>query len=1567
MKGSIAANEGSSGIAFRRLTTTVSAVAIVAVIALAVEAGAGALPGMNFGRLSFGDLTFSTVHADITALDSAGRSEIHALNLGSAAAAARLRFVAPGADEGLEHPLGPIDPLISAALALSDVPGLEAESRFGVTADGGRFALTARTRWDDSGSASVYGAPPAGTALVVPYAAKFHRGRSTYVTIQNADTDAPASVRIIPIKSLATTPSMTGTLEIQAGGSAGFWLGEGPTEDLRDGWFGTLWIESDRPVSAVALISDESGGPAVFESIGFRVEDAAPEWHIPRFRAQRAVDDALGGVGVSRIVVANPSRRIAVLVTAHLRGETGACAGETFVSGTKTIRAGSNLVFHFGPTPDRDDYVVDVPEDCEGTVRFQTSFGTTLVWATEERWSPDGSELMAAGAFAPRSSTAAAHREIAPIAWDGSTGVGEIRSMNLGQAPAEVRLTLRGEGIDPGACGAPCRAIVQPGASHVWMRSDLAGLPEVGNASVEVSADEPVMLLVEDLPFASVADFSLYSGVPLPDVDLVDHGRLPIALNGAQLPPPARDPTPTPTNTWTPFPTGVDPYPRPGTPTITPTLIPSRTPTPIPTEVPTEVPLGEVWLQSLDSTGPVEGELALIKGDGSTSASVLTRPLGYGAAERIDLEPLSAVLGGAIHGGVARRGGGLGALASLHARRGAAVAYSPPETGAQVIVPLALIDYRGRSSSFAVQNASSDRSVEVIIELIPSGRSTYTRRVPPFSLAPGASRAYRLGIDTEFVAVPAPPEGFRGWMRVSADGPVSVVSIIEELTSARTVHTLSGVPAGSASTRHVAPAVHATDALSSTIVLFNPGPEEVETTIRYQGIAAPCSEEQFEVDGVRIAPYSSVDAGPASGEGVLPAGCVANAVISSEAPIIVAVVGWAADPTDVDRAAGAFGYPAVPDGEIGSGSRLALPRLKLRADGVSSRIAIMNAGTAADMFQLMMFDSSGVMIDACGGPCEVALGPGEGHLWELSELPRVPDAFVGSGLIAAEVAMAAVVIDHPEAAGKDLSAYLGQRLDRVSPPRHLPMLNFAIKPGFVTGPTPTASPWPTSTPRPTSYPGTGASDLIAMQNMSDVFPSTFVIVNLLPEHAADGSGSAIRLNGLPGHAHRMDTRFEDFGPFPRAGTFSSDQPVGVVGRHIYPGGAVTAHNAGQNGGDIIIPWVVHQPGGPSSSITIMSGGGFFLPGDPGAVPGDAVLELYAMGELEPLDALALNIPASTHRRFELDIAFPDTELPRDADGRFEGWMRVRSTFQVAVQTTIGATGSAGRYSVAGIPAEIAAPVQWAPLVRSASAGFTSDIMVFNSSGVPASIEVEYFGHGGSCADRRFEHAEGAVVVAPRDIAVLSQRADRSGLPAACEAAAVVSTDGAAVMAWVIDRDGAGHGAAYELFNRFEIGQRIALPLLYANDEGRATRIVVQNTDAAGGPREAVLRLWNLVGSEVDCDACTVTLGPGGSATFDVAALAGVPASFEGSGEVRADGGLLAIVVDMARDGAGDISMWRGTRAEIAAAGGASLPITISGAAPDPTPVPTPGPTPTPWTVTNTLHLPVVETNRPGAP
>ncbi len=1532
------------------------AAAIVAAIALAFLARAQA----------FLDSTTDTASADLTALDAVGESEVHVLNRGSSAGSVPLRFAAPGGGDAIVSMLGPIAPLEASALSLADVESLANESQFGVIGGGVAFALSARTRWDDVNSVSTYGASSSGTELVVAFAAKFYRGQSTYLTIQNSDTDRAANVQITAIKSIAATPSLTGTLEIEAGGSAGFWLGEGATKGLRDGWFGTLWIESDRPVSALALVSDESGGNAVYDVAGLRVDEGAPEWHVPRFRAQREVDDT-GFFGASRIVVANPSRRIAVLVTATVRGYAGACAGETFESATKTIRAGSNLVFDFGPSPDRDVYDVVVPEDCEGTVQLETSLGQVLTWAVEERWSSDFSLVTGAGAFQPRSSSDAAQREFATVYSAGSTGVELITGMNTGAAPSELTLTLRGEGIDSSACGAPCRAVVEPGASHVWKREDLPNFPAEGIAAVELSADESVAMLIDDVPYAGGSDMSLYTGVPLSGDADASHTRLPITLKGARLSPPHRDPTPTATITWTPMPSVIHP-PR-GTPTITPTFIPSRTPSPTPTEVPTEIPLGEVWLQSLDEGAEIEAELKLVARDGSVTESRLTGLLGFGASERIDLAPFAGSLGDDLHGGVALRGENLGALASLHARRGAAVSYGPPEVGTDVIVPMALIDYLGQSSSVAVQNASDDRSIVVTVDLIPFGRSTFTRRAPPLSLPPHAARAYRLGIDSEFIAVPAPPEGFRGWMRVSADGPVSVVSIIEESSSARTVHSLSGVPIDSAASRHAAPAIHFNDALSSTISLFNPGSAAVEATILYSGFDGACSGEQFEADAILIAAYSSVDAGPASGDGVLPEDCIANAVITSDAPIIASVASRYPDPSGVDRAAGAFGYPAVTDAALGS--KLGLPRLRVTSSGVTSSIAMMNAGGSTATAELTIFDESGVEVDACGGPCELELGPGEGGMWDLVDMVGLDFGFIGSGLISSSTELAVVVIDVPAFPGFDLSAYVGQPVERSAPPRSLPMLNFAIKPGFVVGPTATASPWPTSTPRPTSHPGSGASDLIAIQNLNESIMGSFVIINLLPENAVDVTLSVIRTSGPPGASHRIDTRpdsSEDFGPLPRAGVYSSDVPVGVVGRHIYPGGAVTAQNASLSGLDLIVPWVVDQLGGPSSSITIMSGTDIFVPGDPGGLLGDALIELFEMGGAEPIGYIETHIPANTFKHLDLDIAFPDLDLPRDSEGRFIGWMRITPITAMSVQTTIGRPEiEAARFSVAGVPAEIASTDLWAPFVRNASDGFTSDVMVFNPGGEPAEVSLNYIGHGGTCVGERSAHASGAVTVAPFDMAVLSQSSGQSGLPAGCEAAGVLNAGDAPVLAWVLDRDGESRSAAYDLFTRFEIGQRIALPLLYADDEGRSTRIVLHNADATGapGPREATLRLWNLIGTEIACDVCTVTLEPGESVTLDVADLEGVPDDFEGSGEFRSDGGLLAVVIDAPREGGGDISMWRGIRAEVAASGAQLLPITISGDAPlitpgpPPTPRPTstPGPSPTPWTVVDRTFLP----------
>lgn len=1548
--------------------------ALVAAVALLAIAGAASLPQTRAGA----------ARAERVALTGVGRSEIGVLNLGADAADVPVRLAPAGAPVGaIVHMLGPVAAFEAAGQPLDGIEALS-DGNYGADAGGEAFALSARTLWEEATAATTYGAPAVGTDLMIPFAAKFHHGQTTFVTVQNADPDRDARVAFTAIRANAANPTLEGEFEVPAAGSIGFWLGEGPTEALGDGWFGTLWLEAETPISAVALVSVEDGGSAVFESAGLQAAEGAPVWSVPRFLAQRRAGS--GGIAAaSRIAVANPSRRIAVLVTATMRGTAGACAGETFESATKTIRAGSNLVFDFGPAPDRDAYDVEVPDDCEGTVTFRTSVGDVIVWAVEEHRSTAPSQILAAGAFRPRSSRETAGQAFATVfGGGGGAGLGpgpSFTGMNVGAAAAELRLSFRAPGLDPDACGAACRAVVSPGEAHVWHAADLPELPAGAAVSVELTADEPVALLVEERPFGSESDVALVAGITPPDAAADpdawarDHSRLPIVLKTFALTTPPRDPTPTATNTWTPFPSAI--FPTFGTPTITPTAIPSRTPSPTPTEVPTEVPLGEVWLQSLDAGGPVEAELALVSAGGATSASESTGALGFGASRRIDLDPLAGVLGDALHGGVADGGAGLGALASLRARRGAAVAYSPPEPGQVVIVPLALIDYLGQWTSVAIQNASPDQTATVTVDLIPLGRSSYTRRAPSLVLAPGAARAYRLGIDPEFVAVPAPPEGFQGWMRISADGPVSVVSIVAEADSARSVRSVAGVPADSASTRFVAPSVQDYQDTRSAIELFNPGAEAATVTIAYRGVLGECEGASIDASAVDVPPYGSRAVGPATGDGILPEGCIATAVVDADRPVIAAVSGHAEDPDGADRVAGAFGYSAVPEAALSAGDALGLPRVRKVSESMISRVAVVNGGESATTAELTVFDAGGAALDLCAGPCRIALAPGEGGLWDFADFATLPSGFAGSAIIEGGPGLAAVVHDRSAFPGFDHSAYVAPVLGRSAPPRHLPMLNFAIKPGFVVGPTPTSTPWPTATARPTSVPGSGASDLISMQNLSESMVSTFVLANLLPEHAIDSILSVIRLSGLPGMTHRIDTRRtdlgEDYGMIPRAAVFNSDLPLGVVGRHIHPRGSVTTQNAGINSTDIVIPRVVDDPGGERSAIALAAGTDIFVPGDPGILD-TAHIELFTSGGIEPVATADIRVPGDTFRRLDIGLLFDGAVLPRDASGRFEGWMRIRSESPKVAESTIGnPSDEIARYSLAGLPASIAAPELWAPLVHSAAGGFTSEILVFNPGGAPADVTVRYIGHGGSCAGARIEHAAGPLRVAPNRTGVVGQASAVSGLPEGCTAAAVVEALGAPILAWLVDLDGTRRAASYELFSRFDVGSRVALPLLYTDDEGRGTSVVVHYAEGVGatGPRVASLGLWNLAGSGIDCAGCGATLEPGGSFTFDIASLSGVPEGFEGSGEIRAEDGLIAVVVDAPTGGAGDVSMWRGIRAEVAAAGAHVLPFAISGAAPIVTPGPsptswptdTPGPSPTPWTAVDEVVLPYASVTR----
>jgi len=1436
-----------------------------------------------------------------------------------------------------------VSPGGSMRMALDEVDGLADGAHAVRIVSGFGSVAGVSTVWTESRGASSYLAPAAATELVVPFATKHARGQTTYVSISNPDLDTAATATLQAVETLEAEPTAFGEIDLPPGGTVGFWLGEPPLDRLPDGWLGTLRISAEVPLNAHAWVSDELGGAAVFDSSGVPVDQGSAEWFIPRVVAHAGPAGAGVGPGAgevsTRIAIANPSSRIAVLVTAEMYGSSGSCAGETYTSATKTVRAGSNVIFDLGPSPGRKDYDVQVPEGCVATARIFTSLGEVVVAVVEERLDGESGRVLAASGFSASAAPVSGHAIAPTFVGPAGEGLAAITALNAGGAASEIAIELFDSDGRAVACSG-CAATLAARTSRTWDTDDL-GLP-AGLGQLTVRARSPggaVAVLIDELPFGGDGDGAAHGSAP---AEVAAAERLaPVALRSWSLGEPPVDPTPTASNTPSDSPTR-PPYPGPPTVGTPPTLIPTRTSTPTATAVPTEVPLGDISLTNLGAE-PADVRLRMVDRDGTTSLERAFDEVAGHALAVLSLEEHAADLGARLHGGAVDLGGPSGSFAAMalhRARRGAAAAYVAPESGTDLIVPMALIDYFGASTSLAVQNAS-DAPTTVRVALHGVGRSSASRRPSPVVLQPGASVGYRLGTDIDFAAVPPnTPDGFVGWLRVTADRPVAAMAVVDESGSDRKAYTISGVPIASASRTGLAPAfLDGYGGVRSQVLLFNPADTDVEARLVLRAVGGLDTDTSCELpptgEMAATVPALGIARLGLGGDGPERPGCVFSARVEADGDVIAsAVLERGSGPDGMSDAAAA--YPLRDPGA--ASVRVALPRVRFDLTGPSSRVFAMNVGTEPADVRLRLWDGTGAELSGCGGACEAPVPAGGGYAWRLDDIARelgLAEArpLVGSAELESDAGIVAAVVDDPADQPVDLQAFIGVAAGGAPPPRHLPLTNWTIKPGFVVGPTPTATPWPTATPRPTLYPGSGARDVIALQNKATDGVLELALVQLFSELGSpDTLGLALFGIG-PSEMRMFDSRVDDFGSVRRSATVFSVAGEGSSGaeasiaHHLDPDGAVTAQNVSYPGVDLIVPWIELDRARLSTELTLFNSGfGAGIPVDPvgpgGPLPEDALaasVSLHVFGADSPVAEMSLEVPPQALR--VLDVA--DSLAARVPEGTGNvGWLRVRNpSTPLSVEAIVGTSDSAAAYSVAARPAELVTDLHFAPYIPVG----TGRVELFNPWTEPIGVTADSVAIGGACTPgRTYPHIGPPIDVAPFDKSVFDPADSRTGAPPGCVVAARLRSADGQFFALAIEAGPSGeHLAAYSPFTRFEVGRGSSVPLAFAGLDGRSTDVYLMRAeeDGSGEPGEVRLELIDRNGRRVTgCDAdCTKVLAPGEAAVWRIRDLEGVPPDFVGGATITSDAPIAVVVRDTPIEGTGDSAIWRGYRTDVTGA------------------------------------------------
>jgi len=1532
-----------------------------------------------------------------------GSSLLIAVNAGTSADLVARPLLVPH-EPGEAIALPPLDVPAGglAAAALAEQSGVPAGAYGARPSELGPLAMYGRTSWSPTTGESLTGPVSGAGEVLLPLAIKVSEGWSTFVSVINLDPTEAAAVTVTGVRTMQASVDLDAGFAVPADSARGYWMGEGPLADVPDGWSGALRFTADRPIAVHAWVARTDGGPAVFDVLGQPVEHASGVLYAPRFWAEVPRSDSVGGVSSSRFHVSNSSDRIAVLVTVELRGEDGVCAGEVFRTATKTVRAGSNLTFDFGADPDPSTaYDVEVPPNCAGTARIFTSLGSVSAAVVEERRDAGGDVLAAAG-FPALPESLAASEVVAPWRWPGSVpadGATTLRAMNVGTDPATVSLTARSAAGSPVACPA-CEATIAPGSSRSWVPSDLPEGAAGSSVALSLVSDQPLAVSVDAA--AGGSDISAALAAPAASEESGDLPRaLPALLNESGLPPVVRDPTPTVTPTsraTATSPIGPRPPARTLTPGTPPTPVPTRTSSPTPTEVPTEVPLGEVVVQNLGLEAAAD--VSFVATGGADGARVEIGPLKAGRADSISFEDLTDRLLGAPHGvriQVADGGGSgsgdphaLGVLALHRSERGASAAYAAPSAGREVIVPMAAIDHFGRTTSFAVQNVG-DAPAAVSVGLYPSGRGSSPTRGFSVWLAPGEAAAYRLGESLEFVAVPPnTPDGFLGWLRMTSDRPLVAASVVDHPSTDRAVHTVGGQPSTGASRSLLAHGVFAPEGgrdLESLLTVLNPSGSPAEVRATLVGVADGCEGTRSSAVPLEVAAYSvrEVDLAGAAG---LPAGCAAVALLESDAPVHASVT--VSRPGGPDRA-GAAGLPAVAldaapgISPFGSSVEAGLPRVRFGAGGLGTSVWAYNPGDAPAQARLEVLTPAGEPLAGCGADCMAEVPAGGAITWDIGGLPGAPSSGSASARVVSDVPLHVAALDLPEASLVDLSAYIATDAASAVAPRWLPLANWTIKPGYVTGPTPTASPWPTATVRPTSLPGPSSlppprptteppgadADWFGLQNMQrDRGISAGGVL-----YGEEGTpAEPFKLAPVPAGAFQLAVRGRSsadgsLGSGPRAASLFSDGASLPFAVHSLASGAVAAQGAAAAGTDLIVPLLLGGYTGQYSFVHVQAAE---VPEADG-LGVDAEIGLYEMGG-ERVATLDRRVGAGALTRIDMREIVRGHDLPRRDGSGFMGFMRLRGPKPLVAASVIKLEERSERwaYDVPAMPVSSASEVVVAPNVRSNAEGVSSAVMLFNPGDEPALVASEYLGTHGPCAGEKYS-PEDSFVIEPHDFRTvyLGPSLERI-LPSGCEAtakyAATVPLVGLVNGVLAADRG----VMVYPVSSVGNASTSVAVPMARNRSAGRSTTLYVMYPgEAAADVGSATVMLIDQSGKSSRCGGCELRLESGGAAKLALGSDPFVPAGWLGTAWVDATVPVVVLAVDEPAAGEpsviggvaaaeGDIAAWLGhpvkSSASPSTASLSDIPVAVLGYAPAP---PVPGPTsePPPWRPSAWLWLP----------
>jgi hypothetical protein len=482
-------------------------------------------------------------------------------------------------------------------------------------------------------------------------------------------------------------------------------------------------------------------------------------------------------------------------------------------------------------------------------------------------------------------------------------------------------------------------------------------------------------------------------------------------------------------------------------------------------------------VQNLDESQAAVALLDFYKQGGGAPVTVVAPPIPPAAAWGLHLDLTPQLSNGAYAAIVSSDRQLAGVARCFWAASGGDAAYSAPEPGTELVLPVVVKRARNQTSLITIQNTDPNAQATASVSVFSGvGAEVVLKQ---YAVNPGTSITLDMNFNPDFDLLP--PGTY--WALVHSPTPLVVQSFVDLENSEAGVYAFEAVPRTAAAAKLVAPAVYAAmpavggaavGIRSTWLAVVNVGESPAQLSITYSGNEGACTGQIFHQGpwtvgpkGLQVANAGSPPSGATGDAGPLPAGCAANAQIESTDGQLIGV---AVEEVGQNLRAAAYTLPAVPVVSpppaphwsiylpFGYGPkrasavtttrlaaarapatdwRLSLPSLRRAAPEsasgapMTSEVTVMSMAAEASTLRLSLFDPSGVAIPC--DTCAVSLPPWGAHRWWLGDVSAWLTGTVGSAMVASDQPLAATVADLPLRGGWDETMYAAASISLVAP------------------------------------------------------------------------------------------------------------------------------------------------------------------------------------------------------------------------------------------------------------------------------------------------------------------------------------------------------------------------------------------------------------------------------------------------------------------------------------------------------------------------------------------------------